>query len=103
MDEYNYHLTETNEIPTDRALPTATTGYAAGINAYPAPYDYEMGQRALLEENRRIQLGPTGGYPSTTTPFLKNRCSRDQHFFECKHELNCECGKTSRVEVAAGL
>ena len=28
-----------------------------------------------------------------------HRCGRDQHYFECKHELRCECGLTERLPL----
>lgn len=31
------------------------------------------------------------------------RCTDYQHYFECRHEQVCDCGKTSRVTVADGL
>lgn len=30
-------------------------------------------------------------------------CVKNSHYFECKHEVRCNCGKTERTEVAKGL
>ena len=30
-------------------------------------------------------------------------CSANTHYFECKHEAHCACGKTGRVDVEPGL
>lgn len=30
-------------------------------------------------------------------PTRAYRCSRDQHYFDCKHERRCQCGLTERL------
>lgn len=44
--------------------------------------------------------------PCTTSPINgSQRCSRDAHYFDCKHERFCQCKQTSRLplELEKGL
>lgn len=62
---------------------TDFNGYNTADHMAPTPYYGEQGQGAA-------QLTPAGLY---------SRCSRDAHFFECKHESKCECGQTERLPL----
>lgn len=72
-------------------------GYYRGVAAtttapidYPAPTNYDRGAIAVSIPT------PTGRI---------YRCSRDQHYFDCKHEIRCQCGLTERLplQVQEGL
>lgn len=52
------------------------------------------------------QDNATAGYGAIPTPAYGNRltrCSGNQHHFECKHEKQCDCGRTERVPEVDGL
>lgn len=59
--------------------------------------------------NPADHMAPTPYYEAqqqgTLSPAFYPRCSRDAHFFECKHESKCECGQTERLplELDEGL
>ena len=77
--------------------PTATIPTAT-LNA-PTPMDYPP------------VAGVYRGDPAARNPYqyqgtelgLIHRCSQNNHYFECKHEMYCYCGKTARVDVEKGL
>lgn len=72
-------------VPTGYAG-TATTGQ---YNPTAAPPTYDNGN--LRVGRQAYNMAP---------------CTRDNHFFECRHELTCYCGATTRtqaVDIPAGL
>ena len=73
----------------------------------PTPVQYQEGYYA-----RVAAAGPAPtDYPGTVPIGTLNptgrvyRCSRDQHYFDCKHEIRCQCGLTERLplQVQEGL
>lgn len=69
-----------------------------GTNAYLTTTG--IGQGGLLDYPNS---GGTSQWnlPSTSDP--RPGCHANAHYFECRHESYCYCGKTARVDVGQGL
>ena len=82
---------------TEQPGPTGILGALGGIGHaigglgapyYPPPtYPPPAGQQRF------------GGNAVTDYPQVSNRCGRDNHYFECRHEQRCECGLTERLPL----
>lgn len=79
----------------DRPDATAPQNYARN-------YDTGLAGTTAGYAPGTVTTGQWNTYPATQ-PGRPTRCARDQHFFECRHETNCDCGKTARVPVPEGL
>ena len=81
--------------------------------AVPYPTDYLAEARRDAEMQQAINTVPAQDYvpyPSTSGGAgigqgigQKGWCTGDSHFYACKHETVCTCGKTGRITVAPGL
>ena len=39
-------------------------------------------------------------YPQASCSLAScSRCSENAHFFDCKHEIKCDCGQTERLPL----
>lgn len=98
------------ETPTVRPTFTEGTGNTAQYNPTRQFVGEGFGTNPQYVPNTTVPLGnlDPAGWPASATPGLdypveasNHRCSRDRHFFECRHETKCECGYTQRTIDAA--
>ena len=123
MDTYNHTLVDAavaDAVGADRA----GRGYAEPAPPVPAEtgtyYDYNQrydrelpNARRDAEMQRAMNTVPAQDYvPYSSTSGgggigqligQKGFCTGDSHYYACKHEQICTCGKTGRITVAPGL
>lgn len=80
--------------PTDEYLPPAAP--------YP-PNNYLAEARRDAEMQRAMNTVHAEGGGIGQGIGQKGWCTGDSHFYACKHETVCTCGKTGRITVAPGL
>ena len=81
-------LAETGNVA---AMAVPAPAYTAGDNEV-----YATPQAVPTDYNARA--GRYEGDLAVATGRI-NRCGRDLHRFECKHEVRCECGLTERLPL----
>ena len=67
------------------------TGWATEAVPTPYPEPYQI--------NPPVAGGTYGGDAPMGLLRQNSRCSRDTHYFECKHERFCSCKQTSRLPI----
>lgn len=82
-------------------------GLVAGQGQWnPSVYPSTIGGALLGQPYVSTPYPSTSPTPIYTDGGIYSRCSRDAHYFGCKHETSCECGMTSRrldLAVSDGL
>lgn len=73
----------------------------------PGQTEWPARERQLQERAMNAYQGEAlTGMANTTSSFIgtpRHYCSRDQHYFECRHATHCYCGHTGRLNVPEGL